>query len=190
MRREDKGGQYGWHILATLRYDSGFVSKSYHPMRLLRLMLAVIALFLVWLLWGGLYKTPVLQLGIVSCCLVVWLTHRMAIPGQETHSWGLYFRMPFYWLWLLGQMVISNVQVLRMVLGPLSALSPTIVEVDAKASSKFALTLLGNSITLTPGTLTINIDANTITAHCLTAATAEDLRSGAMIKRVAAVDPN
>ena len=159
-------------------------------MRLLRLMLAVIALFLVWLLWGGLYKTPVLQLGIASCCLVVWLTHRMAIPDQENHSWALYFRMPLYWVWLLGQMIVSNVQVLRMVLGPLSALSPTIVEVDAKASSKFALTLLGNSITLTPGTLTINIENSTITAHCLTAATAKDLSAGAMIRRVAAVDPN
>jgi len=55
-------------------------------MQLLRLGLAVIALILVWLLWGGLYKTPVLQLGIASCCLVVWLTHRMALPDQETHS--------------------------------------------------------------------------------------------------------
>lgn len=159
-------------------------------MRLLRPVLAVIALFLVWLLWGGLYKTPVLQLGIASCCLVVWLTHRMARPDQETHSWALYYRMPLYWLWLLGQMVVSNLQVLRMVLGPLSALSPTIVEVDARASSKFALTLLGNSITLTPGTLTIDIDASTITVHCLTAATAKDLKAGAMIRRVAAVDPN
>ncbi|MDO8861164.1 Na+/H+ antiporter subunit E [Haliea sp. E1-2-M8] len=159
-------------------------------MHVLRLGLAVMALFLVWLLWGGLYKTPVLQLGIASCCLVVWLTHRMARPDQETHSWTLYYRIPFYWLWLVGQMVISNVQVLRMVLGPLSALSPTIVEVEAKATSKFALTLLGNSITLTPGTLTIDIDGNRLTAHCLTAPTARDLSAGAMIRRVAAVDPD
>lgn len=159
-------------------------------MRLLRLVLAVIALFLVWLLWGGLYKTPVLQLGIASCVLVIWLTHRMALPDQETHSWALSYRVPLYWFWLAGQMVVSNLQVLRMVLGPLSALSPTIVEVEAKASSKFALTLLGNSITLTPGTLTINIADNTLTAHCLTAATARELGEGAMARRVAAVDPD
>ncbi|MEQ8803402.1 MAG: hypothetical protein RLP45_15290, partial [Haliea sp.] len=72
-------------------------------MRLLRPLLAVIALFIVWLLWGGLYKTPVLQLGIASCCLVAWLTHRMARPDQETHGWALYYRVPIYWIWLLGQ---------------------------------------------------------------------------------------
>ncbi len=159
-------------------------------MRLLRLMLAVIALYLVWLLWGGLLKTPVLQLGLASCLLVIWLTHRMAIPDQEIHGWALTYRVPLYWLWLAGQMVVSNLQVLRMVLGPLSALSPTIVEVNASATSKFALTLLGNSITLTPGTLTINIADNTLTAHCLTAATARELGERAMIRRVAAVDPD
>ncbi|HBQ39104.1 MAG TPA: hypothetical protein DD808_00825, partial [Halieaceae bacterium] len=97
---------------------------------------------------------------------------------------------PRYWLWLLWEMVVTNVQVLRLVLGPKSALSPTIVDIDAAASSKFALTLLGNSITLTPGTLTINIDDARITTHCLTRAAAEDLRGGAMSRRVAAVDPD
>ncbi|MBM68355.1 MAG: sodium:proton antiporter [Haliea sp.] len=159
-------------------------------MRLMRPLLAVIALFAVWLLWGGLYKTPVLQLGIVSCVLVVWLTYRMALPDQQEHRLALLYRVPLYWLWLLWEMVVTNVQVLRLVLGPRSALSPTIVEVDASASSKFALTLLGNSITLTPGTLTINIDDTRLTAHCLTRAAAEDLRGGGMARRVAAVDPD
>ncbi|MDP5065041.1 MAG: Na+/H+ antiporter subunit E [Haliea sp.] len=159
-------------------------------MRLMRPLLAVIALFLVWLLWGGLYKTPVLQLGIASCVLVTWLTWRMALPDQQAHSIALIYRVPLYWAWLLWEMVVTNIQVLRLVLGPRSALSPTIVDIDASASSKFALTLLGNSITLTPGTLTINIDGTKITAHCLTRSAAQDLRAGAMSRRVAAVDPN
>ncbi len=159
-------------------------------MPLMRYLLAIIALFAVWLLWGGLYKTPVLQLGIASCALVAWLTHRMALPDQQEHRFALLYRVPHYWLWLLWEMVVTNIQVLRLVLGPKSALSPTIVDIDAAASSKFALTLLGNSITLTPGTLTINIDDTRITTHCLTRAAAEDLRGGAMSRRVAAVDPD
>ncbi|PLW82795.1 hypothetical protein CWI75_09515 [Kineobactrum sediminis] len=159
-------------------------------MRLLRLLLVIVALFTVWLLWGGLYKTPVLQLGILSCALVAWLMLRMAEPDQQKYNWRLAYRLPHYWLWLLGQMVVSNIQVLRLVLGPRSALSPVLVEVDAQASNKFALALLGNSITLTPGTLTIDIDDNKITAHCLTAAAAQSLQAGAMSRRVARVDPD
>jgi multicomponent Na+:H+ antiporter subunit E len=159
-------------------------------MRALRLLSAVIFLFLVWLLWGGLYKTPVLQLGIASCVLVVWLTLRMNVPGGDSPRVGLLWRMPLYWIWLLGQMVVSNVQVLRLVLGPRAALSPRVVEVQAQAASKFARTLLGNSITLTPGTLTIHIDGNMITAHCLTDASARGLEAGAMARRVARVDPD
>ncbi|QIB64087.1 Na+/H+ antiporter subunit E [Kineobactrum salinum] len=159
-------------------------------MRALRLLSAVIFLFLVWMLWGGLYKTPVLQLGIASCILVVWLTLRMNTAGGELPRLVLLWRMPLYWAWLAGQMVISNIQVLRLVLGPRAALSPRLVEVQAQAASKFARTLLGNSITLTPGTLTINIDGNTITAHCLTDASARGLEGGAMARRVARVDPD
>ena len=159
-------------------------------MRLFRLLLVIVALYAVWLLWGGLYKTPVLQLGILSCVLVAWLMMRMAEPGQQKYSWRLLYRLPHYWLWLLWQMVISNLQVLRLVLGPRSALSPVIVEVDAQASNKFALALLGNSITLTPGTLTIDIDGNRIIAHCLTAAAAQSLQAGTMARRVARVDPD
>lgn len=159
-------------------------------MHAVRLLAAIAMLFLVWVLWGGLMKTPVWQLGLVSCGLVLWLTLRMGLARNDLLGIHLLHRMPRYWLWLIWQMVISNIQVLKLVLGPRSALQPRVVEIEAEAGSPFALALFGNSLTITPGTLTIDIDGRRITAHCLTPNNAEDLLKGAMNRRVARVDPD
>lgn len=156
-------------------------------MRAVGMVSGVALLFLVWVLWGGLLKTPVLQLGMASCILVAWLAMRMDLPRPYLYTLNLLYRLPRYWLWLLVQMVISNVQVLRLVLGPKSALNTTLIDLQALPRGNFGRALLGNTITLTPGTLTIGIDGKTITVHCLTASNAQDLAEGAMNRRVAQV---
>lgn len=159
-------------------------------MQAVRLVAAIAMLYLVWVLWGALMKTPVWQLGLVSCVLVLWLTLRMGLARNDLLGVHLLHRMPRYWVWLVWQMVLSNLQVLKLVLGPRSALQPRVVEFEAEAGSPFALALLGNSITITPGTLTIDIDRRKVTVHCLTRETADELLEGSMNRRIAQVDPD
>lgn len=159
-------------------------------MQAVRLMAAIAMLFAIWVLWGALMKTPVWQLGLASCALVLWLTIRMELLRYDLLGMHLLHRMPRYWLWLVWQMVLSNLQVLRLVLGPRSALKPCVVEFEAEAGSPFALALLGNSITITPGTLTIDVDGRRMTVHCLTREAGEDLLAGGMNRRIAQVDPD
>lgn len=156
-------------------------------MRAVGIVSGVVLLFAVWVLWGGLLKTPVLQLGVASSILVTWLALRMDLPRPYLYTLNLLYRLPRYWLWLLVQMVVSNVQVLRLVLGPKSSLNTTLVDIQALPRGNFGRALLGNTITLTPGTLTIAIDGKTIAVHCLTEANARDLAAGAMNRRVAEV---
>lgn len=159
-------------------------------MQVVRLAIAIAMLFLVWVLWGGLMKTPVWQLGLVSCGLVLWLTLRMDLARNDLLGIHLLHRMPRYWIWLARQMVMSNLHMLKLVLGPTSSLRPEVIEFNAEAGSPFALALLGNSITITPGTLTINIDGRRLTVHCLTASNAQDLLEGHMSRRIARLDPD
>jgi multicomponent Na+:H+ antiporter subunit E len=156
-------------------------------MRAVGIVSGVVILFLVWVLWGGLLKTPVLQLGIASSILVAWLSLRMDLPRPYLYTLNLLYRLPRYWLWLLLQMVVSNIQVLRLVLGPKASLNTTLIDIEALPRGNFGRALLGNTITLTPGTLTIAIDAKTITVHCLTEANARELAEGSMNRRVAQV---
>lgn len=156
-------------------------------MRAVGIVSGVVLLFLVWVLWGGLLKTPVLQLGVASSILVAWLAVRMDLPRPYLYTLNLAYRLPRYWFWLLGQMVLSNIQVLRLVLGPKSSLETTLIDIEALPRGNFGRALLGNTITLTPGTLTIAIEAKTITVHCLTKGNALDLGEGSMNRRVAKV---
>jgi len=147
------------------------------------------ALFVVlvglWLLWSGLYKPLVMALGLVSCLLVVALVRRLETIDHESvplHlGWGIFS----YWLWLTREIVTSSLQVTRIILSPRLPISPSMVKLPALPRGEVARVVLGNSITLTPGTITIDIDGNgVITVHALTREGAGGVLEDAMGRRV------
>ena len=93
-------------------------------------------------------------------------------------------RLPAYWTWLLIEIVKSSIAVARVVISPSMPIQPSLVEYSTKEKSDSGKVILGNSITLTPGTVTIDLDENRLLVHCLTADTAADLASGEMEKRI------
>jgi multicomponent Na+:H+ antiporter subunit E len=143
----------------------------------------------LWLLWSGLYKPLLLGLGLVSCVLVVWLVRRFETVDQESVPLSLGWGVVPYWAWLLKEMVKSSLTVTRIVLSPRLRISPRVVQVESRLSTEVGRVVLGNSITLTPGTLTIDIDrAGVLTVHALTAEGAADLQAGEMTRRVTALE--
>ncbi len=148
-------------------------------------MLALLAS--AWLLWSGLFKPLLLGLGAFSCLLVAYLTHRMGDTDREQFSVHFNLRHLGYWAWLGKEVVRSSLEVARVVLNPRMPISPRIVEIKATARHPVDQVTLGNSITLTPGTIALGVSNGTLQVHTLTQEGADELMSGEMDRRIAAL---
>ncbi|MEJ2515816.1 MAG: Na+/H+ antiporter subunit E [Gammaproteobacteria bacterium] len=137
-----------------------------------------------WLLWSGLYKPLLLGLGAFSCALVVYASLRMRLLDYSVFSARFGWRLLGYWGWLGKEVARSTMQVTRAVLSPSLPISPTVAELDAESRNRVDLAMLGNSITLTPGTLTIRIRDGRLMVHALTKEGAEEVMEGEMNRRV------
>lgn len=126
------------------------------------------------------YKPLLFILGAVSVLFVVWLSHRMDVVGVE-HNPILYsWRLPIYWAWLVWQILIANLQVAAAALKPAGHVRPQIVEVPVSCQSAVGKVTYANSITLTPGTVTLLLEQNFIRAHALLDSSAAGLKTGQM----------
>lgn len=152
----------------------------------MRLTLTLLLLAVTWLLWSGVYTPLLLSLGALSCLLAMYLAHRMGFFRRGIFSLHVSARLPAYWGWLLVEIVKANFAVAAAVLRPGKYVDPVIVDVRT-TGGPIAQTLLANSITLTPGTVTLDVDDGRLRVHCLTRAAAAEVQSGAMERRVAAV---
>jgi multicomponent Na+:H+ antiporter subunit E len=142
------------------------------------------ALLVSWVLWSGIYKPLLLWLGLFSCLLSVWLAQRM---GFFRHPMSLrsLLRLPAHWWWLLGEIIRSSVEVARVVLSPSLPISPTVVELTTTEATDAGKVILGNSITLSPGTVTIDVHQDRLLVHCLTQRSALQLQDPEVQRRIA-----
>ncbi len=152
-----------------------------------RAVFLAVLLMLAWLLWSGLFKPLLLALGVFSSVLVVYLAHRMRL--FDTHAFDLRYlvRLLPYWGWLSTEILKSSLEVTRVVLSRKPPISPTVAEFDSLCKEPMDQAVLGNSITLTPGTLTLQIVDGRFVVHALTEAGARDIVSGDMDRRVHAL---
>lgn len=148
----------------------------------------LVTLCLMWMLWSGHYNV-LLVFGSVCCLLVVWLSMRMKIvddEGQPVVRLGL--RVLAYLPWLLLQIVKANIDVARRILSPSLPISPRLIEVEASQETELGNVIYANSITLTPGTVSIRIREGVVLVHALTNEAAAELIAGEMDRRVSAVE--
>lgn len=144
-----------------------------------------IVLSLLWLAISGVYKPLLFMLGAGSVAFVVWMSRRMDVVGVE-HNPVLYsWRLPVYWLWLLWEIAKSNVEVARAAFSPRRLVRPSVVKVPLQLNSPVGKVTYANSVTLTPGTVTLLLEDDYIEAHALLESSAASLRSGAMERKIA-----
>ena len=148
----------------------------------------VVTMAAVWLLWSGHFTALLVGLGLCSCVLVAAVSARMGIADGEGHPVHLLGRSILYWPWLLWSIARANVAVARCILHPRLPISPTLIQVRAGQKSALGRVAYANSITLTPGTVSLDVSGDLISVHALTRASAEDLLGGAMDRRVAAME--
>ena len=155
---------------------------------MLRVASLAAVLFGLWLVLSGHYKPSLLILGVASVVVVVAIAHRMDVVDHEGHPVRLTWRAVGYWGWLGWEIVKSNIDVAKIIVTPALPISPTMIRVPATQQTELGHVIFANSITLTPGTVTVDVTERTLGVHALTRAGAEALASGEMDRRVTAVE--
>ena len=148
-----------------------------------------IALFLllmaVWLLNSGHYTLLITSFGVGSCLLVVWLSRRMGIVDAEGVPIHLLPRLPRYLPWIAKEVVLSNLDTARRILAfGRPDVSPRLFDAPTTQHSDLGRVIFANSITLTPGTVSIRVHGTSITVHAIADEVADDLLEGEMDRRV------
>ncbi len=150
-------------------------------MRYLRLALFVAT---VWLLLSGHYTALILSLGGLSVLIVTWFIRRMDRVDGELGVLPMRPRLLYYLLWLMWQVVLSNIDLVRRIWDPTLPIRPTWRRLDIKVTSVPAKTLYANSITLTPGTLTTDVREDHFLVHSLSPDGIDELRKGGMERQI------
>ena len=148
-----------------------------------------IALIIVWLIWSGHTEPWLLGLGILSTVFVVCIVHAMRILDSESvPTWLGWRRLAAYLIWLAKEVVKSNVDVARRIVAPSLPISPKMIRVTASQQTELGRVILANSITLTPGTVSVELQKDCVQVHALSHEGAEEDLSGGMNLRVAKLE--
>ncbi len=142
----------------------------------------------LWFLLSGYFIPLILFLGAGSIVGVIWLAHRMDVVDHESHPIHIAANGVGYYLWLLWEIVKANVDVTLAILRGANALRPQVFKLKASQRSDVGRVTYANSITLTPGTVTIFADGDEFTVHSLTPVARVGLETGEMDRRVAALE--
>jgi len=141
-------------------------------------------LLMFWLALSGHYTPWLVSMGVASTVAVVLAARRMGVADKEGHPIELARGAVTYFPWLVVEIAKSAWGVARIVLNPSLPISPAMTVVKASQRSAAATVAYANSITLTPGTITVGVSGNELTVHALTIDGARDLEAGGMDRRV------
>lgn len=141
-------------------------------------------LYVAWLGWSGHTEPLLLVFGALSCLVALGLSLRMKIVDRESHPYHLGLRPLRYLPWLLKEIVKANLAVARIILDPKLPINPHLIRVHPSQKTPVGQVSYANSITLTPGTITLDVRDGTILVHALTEKAAAGLAGGEMDRRV------
>ena len=135
------------------------------PGKAFGILVTFCAMFLFWLLLSGHVITGEGKLdvfhvgaGIIASAIVALISHDLLVKGKGEKMLLKSFRFIIYLGWELWQIVLANFDVAYRILHPKMPIDPRIIEFETSLRSDFALVTLANSITLTPGTITILVE--------------------------------
>lgn len=145
---------------------------------------SVLILFAFWLLLSGIYTQFLVAAGLGSAVAVALLASKMGLLDRESFPVHLLGRALFsYWPWLIKEIMKSAWAVTKCILSPRLPISPTLVEFAPSQRTDLGLVTHANSITLTPGTISIEVGPGRFLVHALTAEGAAGLAGSEMDRR-------
>lgn len=126
--------------------------------RLFALLLTFFIMALFWILLSGIFDAFHLISGLISCLIVAFLSHDLLVTKKTQKKLLKSVRLVRYIPWELWQIVLANIDVAYRVLHPKMPIDPRIIEFETSLRGEFSQVTLANSITLTPGTITIWVE--------------------------------
>lgn len=147
-----------------------------------------IVLYVFWMLLSGYFEPFLLTAGAGSAIVVVLLARRMNILDREGHPIQMIASVVLYWPWLLKEIAKCAWDVSKIILDPGLPISPVLVRFKPTQKTQVGLVTHANSITLTPGTITVEASADEFLVHALTRAGGAGVIDSEMDRRVSGVE--
>lgn len=144
-------------------------------------IVGALSLFGFWLLLSASYDIAHLIVGALIASLVMWLNPAGARSARKVSWLALLGYLP----WLIGRILKSGFHVSRLILAPSLPIAPRLIHHQTDLKSDGELVVLGNSITLTPGTITVEVAPGELVVHAIDEASSSDLMNGALEAKVA-----
>ena len=154
-------------------------------------------LFALWVAFSGVFLIEFIVVGMITAAVAVALSERLfagtheglfsSAPARAPWFVGVTARLLLYIPWLFYQIIVSNIHVAYLVLHPRLSIDPTLVEFSSTLTSESAQVLLAQSITLTPGTVTVDASGGKFLIHCLSRKTRQGIEDGDIQTKVAKV---
>lgn len=146
-----------------------------------------VLLSVFWILLSGFFQPLLLTFGVLSVLIVLVALKRMDAADQEPRHLNTGTKIIPYLAWLVSQIVLSSIHVTKLIWGATDKLSPTLAKISAKNIKKENRVLYANSITLTPGTLSVDLEEGEVTVHALQKSSLEELEQGAMEAKITGI---
>ncbi|HVY88799.1 MAG TPA: Na+/H+ antiporter subunit E [Hyphomonadaceae bacterium] len=143
------------------------------------------ALAALWFALSGEIAPLYLMLGGLSVVFALWLAARLKIIGRDASPYHRTVQLVLYLAWLLVEIVKANVAVIARILGPRRAIDPQLVRLRTGARTDLGKALFANSITLTPGTVTVEVVGVSMVVHALVGESAPAHSFSTMDRRAA-----
>ncbi len=145
------------------------------------LILKTLGFFLIWLLLSASFNLFHIGLGLVAAFGVAWFntdrsTSRSVIPQ---------LRIVWYFLWLVGRILQSGFHLSVLILHPALPIDPKLIRYRTKLREEAGIVLLGNSITLTPGTISVELNSQDLVVHAMDDKSAHDVTSLRLEQQIA-----
>lgn len=147
-----------------------------------------LSLVLFWLANSGHNTALMLSLGLISIAIIIYIAHRMDVVDQEAQPLHLTLKLPAYYAWLIKEIFLANLLVVKHIWLGNKSISPAFTTITASQKTEIGKVIYANSITLTPGTVTVDIEDDKFIVHALLQESIEDLESGEMDRRVSLLE--
>ncbi len=149
-------------------------------------------LFGIWIIFSGLFDAFHTTLGLISAAFVTLISSEFFFADRSAGVGARIqqiIRLPIYLLWMLYQILLSNIHILKLALSPgdLEEVEPSLIRVKTNLKTDFGKWMLANSITLTPGTITIDIEGDELLIHSISKATSAGVEDDSMERKIAAI---
>ena len=155
---------------------------------IIKALLLFVFYFVIWLLLSGHYDPLLLTLGVLSCITCLYVTWKAKFIDEEGLPLHLLIRLPIYTIWLFKEIIKANIDTAKIII--VNNPDPQNFRVKSSQKTEAGKVTYANSITLTPGTVTTVLDGDILEVHALSSDMADDVKSGAMDKKVSWLEGN